>query len=346
MKLYSITEGNILLIENQQEYLQKKYPDISPQQIQQAIDLDRRNAEKLILGLKQGIIDTIQPESIEAVAHLDPFAKTTTKSETEIAYDNAIKEAKKIHPKYWQWIIRIKKTDPQAQIDEGIFHYLEAEGLKSEDIIDKTLEQITQASTRWHDEQFKDQQTHGQYTLTPEKDAILTIDAYAWVPVEKEDELTEGAKMGNCIGRYCKTSDTTKIYSLRNKYNNPHVSLSIIKRDQIWALSEIKGKSNKTPIDKYIPYIQKFCVPIQTRSKMETPNRLRINIPTRTTQLHRPTPRHHPTPPRHHTAPNRRRHLQPPHTPKRTTTWLPHTKTRIRTTYQKTNTTNNNDHSH
>ena len=252
-----------LLVENQIDYLTRKYADVDPALIQQAVELDRKNAEKLIFGLQKGVISQIGPESLAAVADLDPFAKISNKSEAEIAYDQAIKDAKAINPKYWQWIIRTKKLNPEAQFDESIFHYLEAEGLTSEQIIDKSLDEINQASAAWHDEQFKNQESGGTYSLTPEKDAVLTIGAFAWVPVNEIDQRVEGQKMQNCIGTYCKVSDVTKIFSLRNKYNNPHISISV-KKEMAgilpgWRISEIKGKQNKPPIAKYVPYALQMC---------------------------------------------------------------------------------------
>lgn len=253
-----------LLLENQLEYLTKKYPEVDPQQIQQAIDLDRKNAEKLVLGLKSGTITAIEPGSVEAVAHLDPFAKASNKSATELAYDQAIKDAKQIHPKYWQWILRTKKDNPEAQFDESIFHYLEAEGLNTDDIKELSLDQISEASRKWHDEQFSSQQAGGSYTLTPQKDAVLTVGAYSWVPVNNVDARTEGSKMQNCIGTYCIPSENTKIFSLRNNFNNPHISLSVKTGTSgssvgKWYIREIKGKQNKRPIPKYVPFALAMC---------------------------------------------------------------------------------------
>lgn len=247
-----------LILENQLEYLTNKYPEVSADLIQQAIDLDRKNAEKLVFGLKNNVITDIGPDSIAAVADLNPFAKAA-KSEAELQYEQAIKSAKQISPKYWQWILRIRKADPSANFEAGIFDYLEAEGLNTEDIKDKTLEEVSQLSQTWHEQQFQNQSTNGVYTLTPEKDAVLVVGSYTWVPVDTKDALIEGSKMQNCIGNYCKPSDTNKLFSLRNKFNNPHVSVQVQKRGNGWELEQIKGKNNQIPVDKYIPYVMQFC---------------------------------------------------------------------------------------
>jgi hypothetical protein len=248
-----------LLFENQLDYLTRKYPEVDPALIQSAIDLDRKNAEKLVFGLKSGVISDIGPDSLEAVAGLDPFAKVSTKSESELAYDAAVRSAKSISPDYWQWIIRVRKSNPDAQFDEGLFHYLEAEGLKTEDIIDSPFDEIQRKADDWHRQQFADQQARGTYNKTPEKDAVFSAGAYSWVPVDSDDARTEGAKMQNCIGSYCKPAPDVKIFSLRNSYNNPHVSLSIKKKsDKDWSVAEIKGKQNQIPVKKYVKYIIPF----------------------------------------------------------------------------------------
>ncbi len=248
-----------LLVENQLEYLSKKYANINPELIQQAIDLDKKNAEKLVFGLVNGVIDKIDQDSIAAVANLDPFAKASRKSEADLAYEAEIKAAKQINPKYWQWILRIRRADPDSTFDRGIFDYLEAEDLTTDDILDKSLDDINRASERWHTEQFANQAIHGKYEKTPQNSAMLKVGAYAWVPVDEKDSRIEGAKMQNCIGTYCKVTPENKIYSLRNSYNNPHVSINVRKSQSgVWQLEQIKGKQNRQPIAKYVPYILPF----------------------------------------------------------------------------------------
>lgn len=247
-----------LLFENQLDYLSRKYPDVNPELIQQAIDLDRRSAEKLVFGLQSGVIDALGPDSVAAVADLDPFARASSKSESELEYDRAVRAAKDINPKYWQWIVRVRKADPNAQFDEGIFHYLEAEGLDSADVIDMPLADVVEKSEAWHRQQFGDKEFRGTYSLTPEKNAVFKVGAYSWVPVDSADARIEGGKMQNCIGSACHPSNDNKIFSLRNIYNNPHVSLSMRKFGENWKVLEIKGKQNKTPVAKYVKYILPF----------------------------------------------------------------------------------------
>jgi len=257
-----------LLVENQVKYLTDKYPDISPELIQQAIELDRTKAEKLVFGLKTGVITSIGPDSVEAVKDLDPFQKKQ-KSQQELEYDALIKQAKGINNRYWQWILPILKRQPDTVFDESIFHYLESEEINSADIKDRTIEQVTEASRLWHEEQFARQRAGGDYQISPETGPVKLVSGkYYWLPVSTEDAKVEGSKMQNCIGKIVKPDEHTYIFSMRNKFNNPHVSVSVsdgkggyygrYNRNKFPFIKEIKGKQNAPPIGRYIPHILKF----------------------------------------------------------------------------------------
>lgn len=248
-----------LLSESQQaEYLAKKYPEVDTKVIQQAVDLDRRNAEKLVFGLQTGVIRSLDADSVAAVAGLDPFAKGGDKSESDLGYEAAIKRAKAVNPRYWQWVLRQQKDDPEAGFDEGLFHYLEGEGVSDEELKKLSLKDVRERSEKWHDEQFVGQSAQGQYKLGPDSEGVTPTGPFFWVPVDAGDAVKEGAKMQNCIGRYCNPSSSTKIFSMRNKFNNPHVSMSVVSQQNVRSVGEIKGKQNKQPVDKYVPFIEEF----------------------------------------------------------------------------------------
>lgn len=248
-----------LLLEDQIDYLKKKYPEIDEKTIQQAIDLDRKNAEKLLYGLKTGVIKQIDQESLAAVAGLDPFKKDSGKSEADLAYEAAIRRAKEINPNYWQWILRVQKENPEARFDEGLFHYIEGAGISPDRLKSMSLEEVERRSRKWHEEQFSQQKAGGEYHDGIDK-AVFRAGPYYFVPVSTKDAVTEGHKMQNCIGSFCNPSDTTKVYSMRNAYNNPHVSISVKKHynSDYWYICEIKGKQNKKPVEAYVPYATAF----------------------------------------------------------------------------------------
>lgn len=250
-----------ILLENQVEYLKKKYPSIDPANITLAIDTDRANAEKLVMGLRDGIISEITPEAVAAVSHLNPFAKVSKKSEQDLKYEAEIKQAKTISPRYWQWVLRVLRADPAIEIAPDVFDYISAENIPDQELLTKSYDEIKEESDRWHEQQFKDVEAGGVYSLGIEQATFVTKDKYYWVQVDSADAPIEGSKMQNCIGRHVKPSSTIKIYSCRNKFNNPHVSVSILLDNQknVWYINEIKGKQNKTPpIDRYIPPVLEF----------------------------------------------------------------------------------------
>lgn len=75
--------------------------------------------------------------------------------------------------------------------------------------------------------------------------------------ISKNDLLTEGNKMNNCVGDYCDDVErgSTNIYSLRDPANNPHVTIEI---DANGDLIQIQGNSNNEPNDKYKPFIKEW----------------------------------------------------------------------------------------
>jgi hypothetical protein len=256
-----------MLCEDQFDYLSRKYPEVDPDAIRQAIEIDRRAAEKLVLGLQKGVISSLEdPEAaVTATAELDPFTKVSKKSEADEAYAQQVAKAKEINPTYWQWIIRAWKENPEQQFDPSWFHYLEGNDLKTEDLLGSarvpggmTPEQVATASARWHEEQFAQQKVAGQYDRNIDDPEAVPVDGFFFVPVGPEDAQREGSKMQNCIGRYVKPSNTTKIWSMRNRFNNPHVSVSLEVDKSAVAIREIKGKQNKKPVDRYIPPIIEF----------------------------------------------------------------------------------------
>jgi len=92
----------------------------------------------------------------------------------------------------------------------------------------------------------------------------------------------EGDTMGHCVGGYCPdvASGNTRIFSLRDKKNEPHVTIEVnkvrgaelgrqaadlpddeavkIMKNPPERIEQIKGKGNAKPVAKYIPYAQDF----------------------------------------------------------------------------------------
>lgn len=107
-------------------------------------------------------------------------------------------------------------------------------------------------------------------------------DGFKWVDLTTEACLKrEGGRMGHCVGGYgaAVQAGTTKIFSLRNKKNLPHATMEATSEEPTVIASaddkqrdlfgdganlpplkieQIKGRSNKPPVTKYVPYVKEF----------------------------------------------------------------------------------------
>ncbi len=82
----------------------------------------------------------------------------------------------------------------------------------------------------------------------------------------------EGEVMGHCVGGYCPDveSGRSRIYSLRDKKGEPHVTIEVQHGEmrggqsvedylnQSPQIVQIKGKANRAPKDEYLPFVQDF----------------------------------------------------------------------------------------
>jgi hypothetical protein len=93
---------------------------------------------------------------------------------------------------------------------------------------------------------------------------IMTFDdGYYIVRLKSEDALdVEGAYLEHCIGDgsydYCLGGNVVEFYSLRNKENLPCVSMCV-DTETYKKLSQVSGRRNSYPKNKFIPYIATFC---------------------------------------------------------------------------------------
>jgi len=264
-----------LIIEAQIDYLSKKYggqADLARQDsIKHAVDIARQYgdlgvAEKLLFGYVNGIIDEISLDNVEQVKDLDPHKKETRKSEADLEFDAQKQKARQINKKYWPWITRVWKNEPTAQFDESWFDYLQYAGMSDEELLKKSVAEISAESDAWHEEEFANQDVGGEYTKGIEDEDAEQIDGNWWiVPIYKEDAKIEGAKMQNCIGGFCKPTDTRHLFSLRDKFNSPKVSIEVAQHlshrgESASSVNQIKGKQNKSPSQKYTLPVVKWLL--------------------------------------------------------------------------------------
>ena len=92
-------------------------------------------------------------------------------------------------------------------------------------------------------------------------------EAVARTIIAEEALQNEGKVMGHCVGGYCDKvfSGESRIFSLRDKSGESHVTVEVVPQyilklgaEPVLDIGQIKGKQNRAPVDKYIPYVQDF----------------------------------------------------------------------------------------
>jgi len=122
-----------------------------------------------------------------------------------------------------------------------------------------------------------DEYPYNDVTKTPnEFSSREEAASYARRIVADEALRNEGDVMGHCVGGYCEYvhSGESKIYSLRDEKGMSHVTVEVQPEGKGFEgggsgtladpanvhpnIIQIKGKQNRAPVDKYLPYVQDF----------------------------------------------------------------------------------------
>ena len=239
-----------IILESQFNYLNKKYGEqVGEANVNAAINLDAKNAEKLLFGLVTNIITEITPEAIPLVQDLDPFAKQTQKSEGHIRYEQMQRRAQDLSRRYYQWILKVwKEAQEEVPIETAILDYFEANEMDLEDIKDLSLEEAGANSHEWHERIQNITNNYGVFQHGIDTEGTVQMGQWFFVPLHKDDADLEGKTMQNCIRSYIFETSGQSVISMRNASNRPFVDIRIINYDTI---SEIKGRQNKQPVPKY-----------------------------------------------------------------------------------------------
>jgi len=239
-----------IILESQFNYLNKKYGEqVGEANINAAINIDAKNAEKLLFGLANNVITEITPEAIPLVQDLDPFAKQTQKTEGHLKYEQTQKKAQDISRRYYQWILKVWKTaEAEVPIDREIFDYFEANEMDLEDIKDLTLDRARASSHEWHERIQNISANYGVHKHGIDTEGTVQIGQWFFVPLHRDDAELEGKLMQNCIRSYIFDTAGQSVMSMRNASNRPFVDIRIIDYNKI---SEIKGRQNRQPVPKY-----------------------------------------------------------------------------------------------
>ena len=121
--------------------------------------------------------------------------------------------------------------------------------------------QALEHAERWHREmaERKPNLPTAAEDVSGLKEVMKYQDGYRWVQIKSAEALRrEGDIMQHCVGEGGYTSAVrsgrTKIYSLRDPRNEPHVTIEVTKKE----VEQIKGKQNDAPVEKYRPYVKTF----------------------------------------------------------------------------------------
>jgi len=132
----------------------------------------------------------------------------------------------------------------------GIFDWIRDQ---KPDLDKLDFEEAKESSDEWH-EGFVESDKTGEYK-TKNVDYDFG-DGYTMVLVPVEDLDAEGDLMGHCVGSYEEQVESgTKIYSLRDPQNKPHVTIEF----SGGKIQQVQGKENKVPVKKYHKYIWKWA---------------------------------------------------------------------------------------
>lgn len=165
-------------------------------------------------------------------------------------------------------LARVKDTNSKGK--EQVSPKLRIDYLKTQDTYDtfaKTLEE----AQKWHDimaQKVKLRQRNEQMyqaSLSGTCSVMKLTDGMEIVQLTTPEALDyESEYMGHCVGKGSYDEDvkkgTVKIYSLRDADSMPHATFEVrtnnkTPKDTIY---QCKGKGNKAPVERYVPYIQEF----------------------------------------------------------------------------------------
>lgn len=156
------------------------------------------------------------------------------------------------------------------------------------DIMSMSLLEANNAQKQWHEELAQKELDESLNYQT--NDIVYAFeDGWNIVKLGAKDCETEGDQMGNCVGGYANRieQESTQVYSLRDKNNNPHATLEVIiplkiptknkqgkmefKPHKEIIIEQIQGKGNEEPIDEYKAKIKEWFTSLKNAGYEFTP---------------------------------------------------------------------------
>lgn len=88
-------------------------------------------------------------------------------------------------------------------------------------------------------------------------------DGFYWIDLQTNSSADEGQAMGHCGT----DRRATTLFSLRDKSMSPHVTVAYNTDKKI--VTQVKGRSNKRPIDKYMEYVFDFLKELSDTDRLD-----------------------------------------------------------------------------
>lgn len=124
----------------------------------------------------------------------------------------------------------------------------------------KNLEEALDKAIEWHES------LQATGIIVDESGEVIKQypEGYYWINLKTNNSPEEGNAMGHC-GR---DSQATTLFSLRNsKTKEPHVTIAY--NETTGNITQVKGKQNKKPVDKYMKYVIDLLKQMKTEGKFK-----------------------------------------------------------------------------
>ena len=165
--------------------------------------------------------------------------------------------------KYDVWIAReVKKDNNLLNNTKDIYFILDWVKKDKPDILTLNFKESFEQATEWHKNlKFKEPEKIEESNPIEERIIFKCQDKEHFFIILKPGELIrEGTLMRHCVGSYKEKvlQGRSLIISLRDKENEPHITLEIDTKTR--TVVQIRGKSNTDPAKKYLKMITEFAV--------------------------------------------------------------------------------------
>jgi len=232
----------------------------------------------------------LRPESLQrmsmaqAVKHVHDVSQWRDENKAEANRKKAFNPAVHLHKDYPDSNLAWYEIKPSSEMDPGekpqyadrwmVGGAFSKKGFESEEAAQNHIDEMNDFIKNTNSEALKNQLRDFPFFINKYNDTVSegrpASDRHL-----KEALKYEADVMGHCVGTYTDAvlSGDTRIFSLRNKKTGePHVTIESSSEPDFYddmagdyadeermpSIEQIKGKGNRKPVSKYIPYVQDF----------------------------------------------------------------------------------------